>query len=234
MHLSPLDMSDGVDWFEDDDYYDDYGEYLRPCPCTCCHHASERPHAAYQLDDMARLVGGIDVLHELDAQPLPDEAFAWDAVPDYSELVAVVSEVVGQCDDVCGTLLDVEHRTACRRLVARAAAGGADWFLSGRPPAAMAGSALWLILRMNGSARPRNRGPRMKDIAAHLGLKANISGRYRGLIQAAGLRDVWPQIGGPGAADLLVARRRLELRDERDRWREELARYRSVAPWSLV
>ena len=226
MHLS-------VGWFEDDDYYD-YDEYERPCRCTCCHHARERPIAAYQLDDIARLLGGIDALHALDAQPLPDEAFSWDAGPENEELVAVVSEVVAQCDDVCGTLLDVEHRTACRRLVARAAAGGAEWFLSGRTPASMAGSVQWSILRMNRSVRVGNGGPRMKDVAAYLGLKSNISGRYRGLLRAAGLCELWPEFGGPGAADLLVARRRLEMRNQRDRLRDELARYRSIPRWSPV
>ncbi|MGH3170354.1 MAG: hypothetical protein ACRDN0_31295, partial [Trebonia sp.] len=73
------------------------------------------------LDDLAREMGGYDVLDSLDNTPLPDEDFAWDSVP--ADALEQVAAVLDQCDRCAGELLCPEYRTACRRLLARVAPG---------------------------------------------------------------------------------------------------------------
>jgi hypothetical protein len=65
--------------------------------------------------------GGRPWRRGLDDAPLPDEPFDWTGIPD--DFHDKVAEVLALCDRCCDELLDVEYRTACRRLLARSAAG---------------------------------------------------------------------------------------------------------------
>ena len=68
------------------------------------------------LDSLRRVVGGAAALDALDAEPLPDEPFAWEPVPpDVHDRVGEVLDLVERC---CTELLDEQYRTACRRLLA--------------------------------------------------------------------------------------------------------------------
>ncbi|MGH8909817.1 MAG: hypothetical protein ACRD0K_25820 [Egibacteraceae bacterium] len=78
------------------------------------------------LDVLRMAVGGPDRLADLDDAPLPDEPFAWSGIPD--DIRDRVGDVLARCDRCCEELLDVECRTACRRLLARAAAGDPNVF----------------------------------------------------------------------------------------------------------
>ena len=84
----------------------------------------ERASAERVLAQLARAVGGGTVLDSLDDGPLPDEPFDWAGVAD--DIRPVVTEVLAACDNCCEQLLDVEYRTACRRLLARVAIGDAS------------------------------------------------------------------------------------------------------------
>ena len=65
--------------------------------------------------------GGDEALRALDDRPLPDEDFDWAGIP--VDVHDKVAEVLGLVDACCDDLLDVEYRTACRRLLARVADG---------------------------------------------------------------------------------------------------------------
>ena len=73
-------------------------------------------------------VGDEVELDRLDDNPLPDEQFRWEGIPD--DVTARVHEVVALTDRCCEEMLDFEYRTAlsgmsrpdsCRRVLARVA-----------------------------------------------------------------------------------------------------------------
>ena len=107
---------------------------------------------AVQLDELRRAVGGARALDGLDDAPLPDEPFVEERVPaDVRDRVAEVRELVDRC---CDTLLDVEHRTAARRLLA-AVAEGDPAVIRRRGRAETAAAAIvWLVARANRSLYP--------------------------------------------------------------------------------
>ena len=62
------------------------------------------------LDWLAHDVGDRTRLDRLDEDPLPDEPFRWDGIPD--DVTARVREVLGFVDGCCEEMLDLEYRTA--------------------------------------------------------------------------------------------------------------------------
>ncbi len=83
-------------------------------------HDEPADYRTVMLDALADAVGGKHALEDPDDVPLPDEPFALAAVPD--DIRRPVSDVLAWCDRCCDELLDVEYRTACRRLLAAWAA----------------------------------------------------------------------------------------------------------------
>lgn len=135
------------------------------------------------LDSLRRAVGGDDALDRLDAAPLPDEPFAWDPIlSDVHERVAEVLTLVDRC---CDDLLDVDYRTACRRFLARAAAGDPEIFRRGRAETAAA-AICWIIGKANdlfGSG-----GMLVKDLMSHFGIRhGTVSQRSEPLLRAIGV-----------------------------------------------
>ncbi len=116
-------------------------------------------------DELRRAVGGARALEELDDAPLPDEPFAEESVPaDVRERVTEIRELVDRC---CEALLDVEHRTAARRLLAAVAAGDPAVFRRGRAGTAAA-AIVWLVARANRTLSPS--GLQAKQLLAWLGV----------------------------------------------------------------
>jgi hypothetical protein len=76
------------------------------------------------LHRLALDVGGETQLDRLEDDPLPDEAFRWDGIPD--DVTATVREILAGTDRCSDELLDLEYRTACRRLLAHIARGGPE------------------------------------------------------------------------------------------------------------
>ena len=70
-------------------------------------------HWRQRLEILADEVGGQHVLDTLQPISLPDEPFDWSVVAPLDR--DVVATVVELADAGCDALLDVEHRTACRR-----------------------------------------------------------------------------------------------------------------------
>ena len=68
------------------------------------------------LDSLAEIVGGEAALSTLDTTPLPAEEFDGSGIP--PDVRDRVGEVLERVDACCAELLDLEYRTAARRLLA--------------------------------------------------------------------------------------------------------------------
>ncbi len=142
------------------------------------------------LDRLAETVGGADMLATLDARPLPDEPFDWPVVPD--DVRPRVAEVLGLLDGCCDEMLDDEHRTACRRLLAAVARGDADVFRRrGRAETAAAALA-WSIAKANGTLRPYDGWLTVKELLGWFGVAGSVTRRADTLLRAAGIPDARP------------------------------------------
>lgn len=174
--------------------------------------SDEEIHLEYIADE----VGSVHALMRLDADPLPDEEFDWSGIPE--DVRPTVQAILDECDACADAILDVEHRTAMRRFLAKAARSDAGLFRRKGSPGRGAAAVAWVIATANrtiGSYRSPMTG---KDLLAHFGISGSVSDRAQSLIRAAGidLRLTYGtlRVGDPA---LLVARRRRELVDERDR-----------------
>ena len=161
--------------------------------------------------------GGDEALRTLDDRPLPDEGFDWSGIA--GDIHSKVGEVLELTDACCDELLDVEYRTACRRLLARAAAGDAAVFRRRASSASAAAAICWIVGKDNDLFSHWGGGMLVKDLLAHFGLKqGSVSQRAETLMKAAGIDRSTPtwdlRLGDP---QLLVSRRRrrmIELRNE--------------------
>jgi hypothetical protein len=176
------------------------------------HLSDQEIHLEYIADE----VGGVEALMALDAEPLPDEEFDWTGVPE--EIHSAVSAILHECDACAVAILDVEHRAAMRRFLARAARNDPILFRRKGSPVRGAAAVAWVICTANrtiGSYRSSMTG---KDLLAQYGITGSVSDRAQSLIRAAGidlnLTYGSLRVGDPG---LLVSRRRRELVEDRDR-----------------
>lgn len=179
----------------------------------------EFPIEKFRLDHLADEVGGYDVLDSLDDDPLPDEEFAWATVP--QDVRDQVQKVLDGCDRCAGDLLGPEYRTACRRLLARAAPGMPGTPLASAKPEQVAAAVCWVIGRGNHRFGSRPGELKVKDLTGYFGI-AGSTASQRGylVIQAAGLQlaDDTTVIR-PASPDLLVSERRRQIINRRDKYR---------------
>jgi hypothetical protein len=180
------------------------------------------------LTPLIALVGDVDALYALDAEPIPDEPFDWSAVaaPD-RDFVAQVLELT---DRGCDALLDVEFRSITRRLIARVAQRDPRPLRRSRDAARCAAAFVWLAGRANGEFGRRGMRPafRVWDFFG----ASSAADRGRTLRRAAGLETGWVDGGSAWDDELcigdvsflhsrfrarLIARRDLYLEIERDR-----------------
>jgi hypothetical protein len=172
------------------------------------------------LDLLAQSVGGMDALDALNDDPLPDEDFSWESVPERREVRARVDEILRLCDRCCDTLLDVEYRTATRRLLSRVARNDPTPLLRGRAETAAAAVA-WVVGKANDLYNPASApNIRVKDLMAHFGLKqSSVSTRATPLLEAAGFDADVDEGLEPFAPELMVSSMRRTGVERRDRWR---------------
>lgn len=111
------------------------------------------------LNRLAAQVGGAASLAELDACPLPDEAFDWDGIPEdiRSKLVLILSELDRVCEQAWPGSVGIELRTACRRLLAAVSSTDARLVRKSENPAKVAGAVCWVVGRANHTVS--GRGP---------------------------------------------------------------------------
>lgn len=172
------------------------------------------------LELLRRAVGGAPALQALDDHPLPDEEFDWEPVP--LDVRDRVGEVLDLCDRCCEELLDAEYRTACRRLLARIAAGDAEVFRRRGRPDTAAAAICWTVGQANGLFGPAAGRLRVRDLLAAFGIAASsVSQRAATLLAAAGLAGRGYGLDGVllvGTPELLTSARRRWLIEQRDRW----------------
>ena len=174
-------------------------------------------HRAFMRELLREAAGSDEALRALDDRPLPDEDFDWAGIPD--DVHDKVGEVLELTDACCDELLDVEYRTACRRLLARVAAGDPAVFRRRASSATAAAAICWIVGKDNDLFSPAGGRMLVKDLMAHFGLaQGGVSQRAETLMKAAGFDPYarrWDlRLGDP---ELLVSRRRrrmIELRDE--------------------
>lgn len=169
------------------------------------------------LEGLDRKVGGRMQLMNLDDIPLPDEPFEWAGIPD--GIRPVVREVLDACDRCAEELLDVEHRTAMRRFLSRAAAADPAAFRRKASTARGAAAVAWVICRANDTVGAYSSGLTVQDLLAWFGLKGSVSQRAEALLRANGV-DPHRLYGSMdlGAPDLLTSQRRVDIMTTRDRW----------------
>lgn len=159
-------------------------------------------------------VGGAEPLAELDDEPLPDEPFTGQGIP--ADLTTSVGAALGLIDRFCERVLDIEYRTACRRLLARAARNDPDAFRSGTRAETNAAAVCWVIGRANGLF-DREPALLVKDVMEFFGVKGSASQRGLRLIEAAGLEaDMSYAAAKLGTVDLLVSDQRRHLIERRN------------------
>jgi hypothetical protein len=170
------------------------------------------------LDGLRRAVGGEEALNALDTAPLPDEPFAWTAVP--PDVHARVDEVLDLVDRCCADLLDVEYRTACRRLLADIAAGDPEVFRRRGRADTAAGAVCWLVGKSNSLFDHTPVTPKLtvKGLAEHLGIGgASMSQRSEPMLRAIGVDPHGSK--ELGSARYLTGPRRARIIADRDRYR---------------
>lgn len=176
-------------------------------------------YEAVLLDELRREVGSELALHTLDAEPLPDEPFAWEGVP--LDVHDRLLEVLGLIDATCEELFDVELRTAARRLVARVVAGDPAVFTRKGRTETAAAALVWIVATPN-EAFTRH-GVGVKDLMAHLGLRSGTpSQRADTFLRAAGINPHrYPRLS-LGEPSLLTSAQRRSIIDRRDRYEATL------------
>jgi hypothetical protein len=171
------------------------------------------------LDALSRAVGGEQALDTLDDQPLPDEQFSWEGVPD--DVRAPVGDVVALCDRCCDELLDVEYRTACRRFVNVVATRGGEAFRRRARAETTAAAVCWIVGKANDLFSPAGGGMRVKDVMGHFG-QASASQRATALLRAGGFNADHYEGVELGSPRFLVSARRRSILTRRDRYRAML------------
>lgn len=167
----------------------------------------------YYRQVLEESVGGAEQLARLDDRPLPDEPFDLDGIP--ADITAVVEQVREHCDRCADEVFDVEHRTAMRRFLHRAAVGQPAIFRRKASTVRAAAAIAWAIGRANetvGSYRCIT----AKDLQARFGLSGSAAQRALPMLRAIGASDQTYGFVALRTPDLLVSTRRAQLIRERD------------------
>lgn len=163
--------------------------------------------ADIMLEGLDRKVSGRFQAQNLDEAPLPDEAFEWAGVSE--DIRAVVQDMLDACDRCADEVLDVEHRTAMRRFLSRAAVGDPAAFRRKASPARGAAAVAWVICRANDTVGAYWSVLLVQDLLGWFGVKASVSQRAEPLLRANGV-DPHGLYGAMelGDPDLLTSRQR--------------------------
>ena len=161
------------------------------------------------LDWLVLDVGDRSQLDRLDDDPLQDEPFRWEGIPD--DVTARVDEVLALTDRCCEEMLDFEYRTACRRVLARVASGGPEVFRRKGRAETAAAALVWIVGKANDLFAQRTGGILVRDLMSHFGLgQSSVAQRAAAMLRAGGFYDdtYYVRLGSP---DYLVAARRRRI-----------------------
>jgi hypothetical protein len=132
-----------------------------------------------------------------------------DAPPEAGERLAAVAALTDAC---CDALLDVEHRTACRRLLVDVAAADPALLQRGRADT-IAAAAVWIVAKANGSLSQSPGGLTAKAVGEQLGVGSNPGQRAATMLRAIGAPKRHTYDLALGTARYLVAERRRWVRE---------------------
>ena len=166
-------------------------------------------------DHLIGAVGTQEALDALTDEPLPDEPFDWTGLPD--RIRPKLEEIVALCDANADDLLDVEHRTAIRRLLHDVATAQPGYFLGHATARTSAAAIIYMIAHANDSVGI-HRDVTVGELLAPFGV-ASASQRVGQFRRFLGLSEHDPSVGAPmvlGSAAYLVAERRAELMADRE------------------
>ena len=207
--LALLEKIGAVGPFEADDF-DDYAPDF-----------DESDLPTFMLERFTRAVGDRDTLDGLDDLPLPDEKFDWIEVP--ADIHPRVDEVLALVDGVTEAHLDLEYRTACRRLLRNVATGDPQIFRRKSSPARTAAAICWMVAKAN-EAVGYARRVESQDLLSYFGVGGSVSQRTEAMQRAIGVNP-YRQYGSMnlGTAEYLVAERRSQIIGRRDHYLAQLA-----------
>ena len=168
------------------------------------------------LDHLDATVGGRFQLQNLTDEPLGDEPFDWAGIAD--DIRPTVEKMVALCDGCADELFDVEHRTAMRRFLGRAAIADPAIFRRKASLERGAAAVAWVICRANHSIGQYGM-PQVTELLGWFGIKGGVSQRAEPLLRANGVdpHRLYGEVA-LGAADLLTAARRHSIIQVRDRY----------------
>lgn len=175
--------------------------------------------AEWGLERLARDVGGAAALDALDDDPLPDEPFQRKNIP--NDIVDRVDDVLDLVERCCDELLDVECRTACRRLLTRIATAGPEVFRRKGRPETAAAAVVWVIGKVNEvfDLYGYGGGLQVNELLSHFGLTGSASQRAGTLLNAAGF-DCDTHDLSLQSPEYLVASRRRDIIEARNQYRD--------------
>lgn len=161
-------------------------------------------------------VGGPAELAMLDDEPLPDEPFDWDGIPE--DIHPRVRTVLEFCDACADELFDAEVRTAFRRVLARTAAAEPAVFRRKSKDTTAAAAIAWAVAAANDLLNPYAGGMTAGELLAHFGVSGSISDRARPFLRAFGApeRQYAAELTFDSPA-VLTSQRRAELIRLRDK-----------------
>ena len=167
---------------------------------------------------LLRKAVGEDALDDLDTTPLDDEPLDLSGVA--GDVRPVVAEVAHLTDACCDELLDVEHRTACRRLLADVAAARPDIFRRRARFETAAAAVVWIVVKANHGFSQAPGGFTAKALGEWFG----VSGPSQRAATLLGALDLPSSRYGDvalGSPRYLVGSRRRRIAETRDRCRPE-------------
>ena len=177
------------------------------------------PSREEQMLELLRETVGADALGDLDDAPLPDEPLELSGVAE--DVHGRVAEVAGLLDAFCEELLDVEHRTACRRFLRDVAAAEPDVFRRRGRTETAAAAIVWIVVKANRGFSQREGGLTAKALGEWFGVGNNPGQRAPTLLQAIGVpaqRSSDPRLGTP---HYLVGHQRRWIIETRDRYQHQ-------------
>jgi hypothetical protein len=174
---------------------------------------------SWLIEHYDEVVGGRTALMNLDAEPLPDEDFEWAGVPD--DIRSRVQEVLELCDRCADELFDVEHRTAFRRFLGRAAVGDPSIFRRKGAANRAAAAVCWAVAKANQTIMYTGARLEAQELLGWFGITGSVSDRAQVFLSAMGARRGQYGELALGSPDFLVSERRARMIDYRDEWLAE-------------
>ena len=174
------------------------------------------PIAVRMRELLIEQVGDEHTLETVDLMPLPDEPLDLDRLPtDIHDRVAGIAELTDAC---CEQLLDVEHRTACRRFLADVAEADPRIFRRRSRDDIAAAAIVWTITKANDSLDPYHGGLTAKRLIGWFGVTGSVSQRAETMLRVLEVPrrdDTGIRLGTPR---YLTADARASIAEQRDRF----------------